>query len=123
MKQDRFRVVLLAVGVMALGWVGIGCRYEEKGAADFSEAYFVEGSAAVRMCAEESGEVILERGAGREGPWEAVGKFDLVGGMCREEAVPAGCQGAWVRMKVPRGVGAEVEFVSLINKEEKEKTK
>lgn len=123
MKQNRFRGVLLAVGVMALGWVGVGCRYEEKGAADFSAVYFVEGSAAVRMCAEGSGEVILERAAGREGPWQAVAKFDLVGGMCREEAVPMGCQGAWVRMKVPRGVGAEVEFIRLINKEEKEQAK
>ena len=119
MKQDRFRVTLLAVGVMALGWVGVGCRYEEKGAADFSGAYFVEGSAAVRMCAEESGEVILERGAGREGPWAALAKFDLVGGMCREEALSREVIGQWVRVVAPKGV--EIEFVKT--NEEKEKTK
>ena len=119
MKQSRFRGVLLAVGVMALGWVGIGCRYEEKGAADFLEAYFVEGSAAVRMCAEDSGEVILERAANREGPWEAVGKFDLVGGMCREEALSREVIGQWVRVVAPKGV--EIEFVKT--NEEKEQTK
>ena len=119
MSQSRFRVILLAVGVIALGWVGIGCKYEKKDAVDGARIYFVEESAAVRMCAEESGEVILERAAGREGPWQAVAKFDLVGGMCREEALSREVIGQWVRVVAPKGV--EIEFVKT--NEEKEKTK